>query len=83
LAGQREKLPRIGEPDRNATPIECPTECHALSHVAFTRNKPAFLRALRHAVFELVKALSRGDTAAGFKRQAFSRRQMPSKLLCF
>jgi superfamily II RNA helicase len=29
--------------------------------IAFTRNKPAFLRALRNAVFELVKALSRGD----------------------
>jgi hypothetical protein len=32
--------------------------------VAFTRNKPAFMRALRNAVFELVKALSRGDSAA-------------------
>lgn len=32
--------------------------------VAFTRNKPAFTRALRNAVFELVKALSRGDSAA-------------------
>jgi superfamily II RNA helicase len=31
--------------------------------VAFTRNKPAFMRALRNAVFELVKALSRGDAA--------------------
>jgi superfamily II RNA helicase len=32
--------------------------------VAFTRNKPAFLRALRNAVFDLVKALSREDGAA-------------------
>jgi len=32
--------------------------------VAFSRNKPAFMRALRNAVFELVKALSRKDTAA-------------------
>jgi superfamily II RNA helicase len=31
--------------------------------VAFTRNKPAFMRALRNAVFELVKALSRKDAA--------------------
>jgi hypothetical protein len=32
--------------------------------VAFTRNKPAFMRALRNAVFDLVKALSREDSAA-------------------
>ena len=32
--------------------------------MAFTRNKPAFLRALRNAVFEFVKALSREDAAA-------------------
>lgn len=31
--------------------------------IAFTRNKPVFLRALRNAVFDLVKALSRGDSA--------------------
>jgi hypothetical protein len=31
--------------------------------VSFTRNKPAFLRALRNAVFELLKMLSRGATA--------------------
>lgn len=32
--------------------------------VAFTRNKPAFMRSLRNAVFDLVKALSREDGAA-------------------
>jgi superfamily II RNA helicase len=32
--------------------------------VAFTRNRPAFIRALRNAVFDLVKALSREDVAA-------------------
>lgn len=32
--------------------------------VAFTRNKPAFMRSLRNAVFDLVKALSREDGVA-------------------
>ena len=32
--------------------------------VAFTRNKPAFMRALRNSVLDLVKALSHGDAAA-------------------
>jgi hypothetical protein len=32
--------------------------------VAFTRNRPAFIRALRNSVFTLVKAFSRGDAAA-------------------
>jgi superfamily II RNA helicase len=32
--------------------------------VAFTRKRPAFVRALRNAVFDLVKALARDDTAA-------------------
>jgi hypothetical protein len=31
--------------------------------VAFTRQKPAFLRAVRNAVFGVVKALSQGDVA--------------------
>ncbi len=32
--------------------------------VAFTRNKPAFLRALRNAVFGIVSALARGNPSA-------------------
>ena len=32
--------------------------------VAFTRNKPAFIRALRNAVFAIVKAMARDDSAA-------------------
>jgi superfamily II RNA helicase len=32
--------------------------------VAFTRNRPAFTRALRNAVFTLVKAFAEGNTAA-------------------
>jgi superfamily II RNA helicase len=32
--------------------------------VAFTRNKPAFIRALRNAVFSIVKAMARDDSAA-------------------
>lgn len=36
----------------------------AARKVAFTRNRPVFLRALRNAVFELVKELSRGDGGA-------------------
>jgi superfamily II RNA helicase len=32
--------------------------------VAFTRNRPAFTRALRNAVFDLVKAFARENTAA-------------------
>ncbi|MCW1916146.1 DUF3516 domain-containing protein [Luteolibacter sp. GHJ8] len=33
-------------------------------HVAFTRNRPAFTRALRNAVFTLVKAFAEENTAA-------------------
>ncbi|WP_035612711.1 DEAD/DEAH box helicase [Haloferula sp. BvORR071] len=33
-------------------------------HVAYTRNRPAFTRALRNAVFTLVKAFAEGNTAA-------------------
>ncbi|WP_367874634.1 DEAD/DEAH box helicase [Luteolibacter sp. Populi] len=33
-------------------------------HVAFTRNRPAFTRSLRNAVFTLVKAFAEGNTAA-------------------
>lgn len=36
----------------------------AARKVAFTRNRPVFMRALRNAVFELVKAFSREDAAA-------------------
>lgn len=33
-------------------------------HVSFTRNRPAFTRALRNAVFTLVKAFAQGNVAA-------------------
>ncbi|MCP5534568.1 MAG: DUF3516 domain-containing protein, partial [Akkermansiaceae bacterium] len=35
---------------------------------AFTRNKPAFLRAVRNAVFDVVKELARDDIAAVLER---------------
>ncbi len=44
-------------------PLEDPPPAERKA-VAFTRNRPAFTRAVRNAVFDLVKAIARDDTAA-------------------
>jgi hypothetical protein len=52
---------KLRNPDYVPEQEKPPSERRA---VAFTRNRPAFTRAVRNAVFSLVKALAQGDSGA-------------------
>lgn len=62
LLDEWEKLRNPDFVAEDARPVEAPKP------VAFTRNKPAFQRAVRNAVFDVVKELARDDIAAVLER---------------
>jgi hypothetical protein len=57
LLDEWEKLRNPGAPAEREKPVVAQRE------VAFTRNRPAFVRAMRNSVFHLVKALARRNIA--------------------